>query len=59
MSACFERDKSLYISCLSNISKNGDWKSWIKYYVKGVIESSEESIDKAQKILSLYDLKER
>lgn len=55
MSAYFEKDRSLYISNLSNISKNSDWISWIKYYLKGVIYSSETSTKKAKEILALYD----
>lgn len=55
MSSYFETDRSLYISYLSNISKKNDWKSWIDYYLKGVIFSAENSTEKAKSILSLYD----
>ncbi|MCY7233457.1 Fic family protein [Streptococcus anginosus] len=56
MSSYFEKDRSLYISHLSNISKNNNWKDWLKYYLEGVIFSAEESTKKAQDILSLYNI---
>lgn len=56
MSSYFEKDRSLYISHLSNISKNNNWKDWFKYYLEGVILSAEESTKKAQDILSLYSI---
>ncbi|HEO0078340.1 TPA: Fic family protein, partial [Streptococcus agalactiae] len=39
MSSYFERDRSLYISHLSNISKDNNWKDWFEYYLEGVILS--------------------
>lgn len=56
MSSYFEKDRSLYISHLSNISKNNNWKDWFKYYLEGVIFSAEESTKKAQDILRLYNI---
>lgn len=56
MSSYFERDRSLYISHLSNISKDNNWKDWFEYYLEGVILSAEESTKKAQDILSLYNI---
>ena len=55
MSKYFEKDRSLYISNLNNISLKGDWNSWIEYYLKGIIESANESTRKASGIFNLYD----
>ncbi|WP_269194865.1 Fic family protein [Streptococcus dysgalactiae] len=55
MSSYFEKDRSLYISHLSNISKNNNWNDWFIYYLEGIIYSSEESTKKAQAILHLYN----
>ncbi|MGF3073192.1 Fic family protein [Facklamia sp. P13069] len=55
MSSYFEKDRSLYISNLSNISQKKDWNSWIKYYLKGVIFSADISTKKAKDILNLYE----
>lgn len=55
MSAYFESDRALYLSHLSNISKEKNWNDWFKYYLNGVIISSESSTKKAEKILGLYN----
>lgn len=55
MSAYFEQDRALYLSHLSNISKKGDWKSWIIYYLEGVILSANRNTKKAERILNLYN----
>lgn len=55
MSMYFERDRALYLERLNNISKNGDWISWIKYYLEGVIEQTEYSTRIANQIYNLYE----
>ena len=55
MSKYFEKDRSLYISNLNNISLKSDWNSWIEYYLKGIIESAIESTTKASEIFELYN----
>lgn len=55
MSKYFEKDRSLYISNLNNISLKGDWNSWIEYYLRGIIESANESTTKAANIFDLYN----
>ena len=59
MSKFFEKDRSLYISNLNNISLKGDWNGWIEYYLNGIIESANESTKKAAKILNLYEYMKR
>lgn len=59
MSKYFEKDRSLYISNLNNISLRGDWNSWIEYYLIGIIESANESTKKASEILNLYEYMKR
>ena len=59
MSKFFEKDRALYISNLNNISLKGDWNSWIEYYLNGIIESANESTNKASKILNLYEYMKR
>jgi len=55
MSSYFEKDRSLYIQKLSNISQKNEWKEWIIYFLNGVIIQSEKNTLKAYKILSLYN----
>lgn len=55
MSRYFELDRLLYLNCLSKVSKDNDYKSWIKYFLKGVIIESGENTIKAKQLLDEYE----
>lgn len=55
MSMYFEKDRTLYLEKLNNISKNNDWESWIEYYLIGVTEQLKYSTKIAQSIYRLYE----
>lgn len=55
MSRYFESDRVLYLEYLSKVSKENNYKDWIKYFLKGVIVESEENTLKAKSLLSEYD----
>lgn len=55
MSKYFESDRSLYIQKLSEVSVKNDYKDWIKYFLTGVIEQSEENTLKAKYLLDEYE----
>jgi Fic family protein len=55
LSAYFEKHRESYYAKLNNISANGDWNSWIIYFLEAVKEQSEINISKARAIKELYD----
>ena len=55
MSSYFEANRKDYIINLSNISKNKDWKNWIEFYLKGIIEQAKLNTSKAQYLLVIYN----
>lgn len=55
MSRYFESDRILYLEYLSKVSKENNYKDWIKYFLKGVIVESEENTLKAKALLNEYD----
>jgi len=40
---------------LLRVSQTGDWSSWIRFFLQGVKECSEESIDQAEGLLQLRE----
>lgn len=54
MSSYFEKDKSLYIQKLSNISKYNDYEGWIEYFMLGIIDQANENSLKAKYLLDAY-----
>ena len=60
LSEYFELHREEYYKRLLNISKNGDWEGWIKFFLVAVERQSIKNIKKVQEILKLYDdLKDR
>lgn len=55
MSSYFEKNRDLYISNLSSISKNNEWKKWIEFFLQGITEQAILNTIKAEEILKLYD----
>jgi len=50
LSLYFKINKKEYYKHLQNVRLTGDWESWIKFFLQGVIETSQEAIDKAKRI---------
>jgi Fic family protein len=57
LSEYFEVNRDEYYERLNQISKSNDWEGWIAYFLKATAEQSRKNIEKAQKILDLYNTK--
>ena len=55
MSSYFNQNRTMYIDSLNLVSQKNDWASWFKYFLNGIIYSSNESTYKAVKINELYE----
>ena len=55
MSSYFNQNRNLYLESLSSVSKDNDWSTWFKYFLNGIIYSSQESTQKAILINNLYN----
>ncbi|MCE2465015.1 MAG: Fic family protein [Dehalococcoidia bacterium] len=42
LSAYFERDRQRYYDELLNVSATGDWERWLRYFLTGVLQQSED-----------------
>jgi ribosomal protein S25 len=40
---------------LLSVSKKGTWKEWIEFFLRGVINMSQNALDNAKKIVALHD----
>ncbi|HYG48786.1 MAG TPA: Fic family protein [Allosphingosinicella sp.] len=54
MSPYFERHKDTYIDLMYNVSKAGDWSSWIEFFLGAVSESAQETIAVAGQLQDLH-----
>jgi len=55
ISAFFESNREQYYDRLKAITDNNNWESWILFFLRGVVEQSENNMEKAKAILQLYD----
>ena len=59
MSTYLESTRKQYYLRLLEISQNGDWDNWIRYFLEGVTQQAYSNIEQAKKILKLHgDTKE-
>ncbi len=55
LSAYFERNRSDYYDRLSEVSRTGDWRSWLIYFLIGVAEQAKDAIARSQTIVQLRE----
>ena len=49
----FKKNRQEYYDRLMVVRNTGDWEQWIKFFLRGIAETSEESISTAKEILAL------
>lgn len=54
LSAFFERHRSDYYRLLLAVSQRGEWLEWITFFLRGVEEQSKDAVDRAKKLLDLW-----
>ena len=55
MSDYLEANRSQYYLGLKNITENGSWDDWIKFFLEGVIAQAEKTINQTLASIALYD----
>jgi Fic family protein len=51
----FKKYRSQYYDHLQSIRDNGDWESWVKFFLKGVYEVAQEASTVARQIVNLKE----
>ena len=55
----FAKNKDLYYSSLSSVRENGDMEYWIKFFLNGVLTTSQSYIDKFKEIIQIKETSEK
>lgn len=55
ISKFFKKHRKQYYEYLNNITINGDFERWIKFFLEGIIETSKEAVNKARNIKELRE----
>ena len=59
LSLYFKRNRSEYYRHLDLTRQTGDWEAWVKFFLRGVIETSTEALQSAKAIKQLFDEDEK
>lgn len=59
ISGYLETNRDMYYQCLENISKEGDWLGWIKFFLEAVVSQSESNLVLVRNIINLYERTKR
>ncbi len=55
LSAYFEKNREEYYDKLLDVSKKSSYEDWIKFFLKGVKEQSDDALKRARKLVSLRE----
>lgn len=55
VSAFFEEHKAEYIELMRAVSRDGDWSSWVAFFLEAIAKQAENNLHTAQNIMSLYE----
>lgn len=55
LSLYFKRNREQYYDLLQNVRTNGDWESWLLFFMNGIRETSDKAVDTAKVLLKLFD----
>lgn len=54
LSLYFKTHRDTYYDLLGRVRVDGDWEAWVNFFLQGVIETAEQAVKTAQRIMSLF-----
>jgi Fic family protein len=55
LSLYFKKRRQEYYDLLQAVRDRGAWEAWIEFFLNGVVETANESVETAQQLLALFD----
>ena len=55
LSGFFLRNRAAYYARLANIQERGDYESWIRFFLQGIVDSCSEAVELARRIQTLKE----
>jgi Fic family protein len=55
LSLYFKTHKDEYYARLQRVREHGDWEGWVRFFLQGVLETSQQAVNAAHEILRLFD----
>ncbi len=54
LSLYLKANRQAYYDHLQNVRETGDWESWVKFFLQGVIETASQAANTAQALVALF-----
>lgn len=55
LSLYFKQHRNEYYDMLQKVRLEGDWESWLEFFLTGVIETSEQAVQTSRDLISLFN----
>lgn len=55
LSLYFKTNRKTYYELLQSVRETGDWEAWIKFFLRGVIDTANQATETAQEIAQLFE----
>ena len=59
LSLYFKLHRDEYYARLQAVRTDGDWEGWLRFFLEGVIETSEQAVETARELLGLFERDKR
>ena len=59
LSLYFKANRDAYYDLLQAVRENGDWESWLRFFLIGVCETATQAAETARRILALFEADRR
>lgn len=54
LSLYFKRNRTRYYELLQRVRTHGEWEEWVRFFLAGVLETSEQATGAARRIMTLF-----
>ncbi len=55
LSLYLKTHRARYYELLQQVRQKGDWEAWLEFFLEGVIETSEQGVASARRLIGLFD----
>ncbi len=55
LSLYFKANRQQYYDYLQLVRDTGDWEAWLAFFLEGVIQTAEQAVETAKKIIAVFD----
>ncbi len=54
LSLYFKQNRSTYYALLNTVRREGDWETWLRFFLEGVRQTAQGAVDTARRLVDLF-----